>query len=221
MNKREREIRDALIAPINALFQRWESLSPVTRAPSPQSTAGTPATSRATVRGRARAKRELPRGIRRRGSGYVAYLTHADGSTERRSIGNVTLKMAEQQRQIWMREIAEGRYIKKVPRVERVLFSAIADKALEYGKTYKRSWDTDASRIKRMKDWWGRRFADSITTQEINQKLFENVSPRGLCWMETTSNEYRTLLSSIYNREINSDEPRLAVIRQPRRIATS
>lgn len=110
-----------------------------------------------------------------------------------------------------MREIAEGRYIKRVPRVERVLFSVIADKALEYGKNYKRSWDTDAGRIKRMKEWWGHRLAESITTQEINEKLFENVAPRGLCWTETTSNEYRTLLSSIYSREINSDEPRLTV----------
>lgn len=153
-----------------------------------------------------RKKEKLPRGIRRRGGSLVVYLSFPDGHAERRSVGNLSVKMAKQQREIWQREITEGRYIQKVPRVERVPFSVIATKAVEYAENYKRSWDTDAGRVKRMKEWWGNRPADSITTQEIDQKLLENVSPRASCWTETTSNEYRVLLAHIYKLAIDRGE---------------
>ncbi|MGD0955578.1 MAG: site-specific integrase [Candidatus Acidiferrales bacterium] len=133
-------------------------------------------------------------------------MTHPDGRGERRTIGNVTLKTAIQQRTIWQRELTEARYVKKVPRVERRSFAAIADAALEYAKKFKRSWDTDAGRIKRMKEWWGSRLADEITTAEVDARLYENVAPRGECWTETTSNEYRVLLSTIYSRAIERGE---------------
>jgi integrase len=140
----------------------------------------------------------LPKGIQKRGNSLYAYLTHANGKIERRSLGNISPKLAEQQRQIWAREIAEGRYVKRVVRARVVLFSEIADAALESAKRYKRSWDTDESRIKRMKEWWGIRPADSITTTEIDKQFWDNISPRGAKWSETTSNEYRVLLSHIY-----------------------
>jgi integrase len=158
---------------------------------------------------RRKGREKLPRGIRYRGTSFVAYLTHPDGRAERRTIGNVTLKMAAEQRAHWQREITEGRYIKKVPRVEHVAFGEIARTALEHANKYKRSWDTDAGRIRRMLEWWGDRTADSITTSEIDERLFENVAPRGAGWTETTSNEYRVLLSHIYKLAI--DRSQLAV----------
>jgi len=146
----------------------------------------------------------LPRGVRRRGGSLVVFLTHADGRRERRSLGNVSAKFAAQQREVWTREIAESRYVKPMPRVERVTFSAIADAALEHAKNYKRTWDADASRIKRMKEWWGDQPADSITTQEVDAKLLEAM--RALQWTETTSNEYRVVLSHIYKLAIDRGE---------------
>ena len=95
-------------------------------------------------------KEKLPRGIRRRGNSMIVYLTHADGHVERRSLGMVTVKFAEAQRTIFQREIAEGKYVKPVARVERILFSEIADKALRYAENYKRFWDSDTSRVNRL-----------------------------------------------------------------------
>jgi integrase len=134
---------------------------------------------------------KLPRGIRRRGSSLVAYLTKNDGSFELRSIGNVSLKCAKRQREIWQREIEESRYVKPKPRTDLVLFSDICDKALEYYKNYTRAWDACETRIARFKEWWPGRTAESITTEEINTQLLANVAPRGLKWTRTTANEYR------------------------------
>jgi integrase len=149
-------------------------------------------------------KEELPRGIRRRGRSLLIYLTHPDGHVELRSLGMVSVKFAESQRTIFQREIAEGRYLKPAPRVERVLFSEIADKALKHAENYKRFWDSDTSRVNRLKGWWGDRFADSITTEEIEEKFLGNMAPRGLAWCETTSNEYCVFLSHIYKLAIDA-----------------
>ncbi len=124
--------------------------------------------------------KELPRGIRRRGSSYVAYLTRPDGTYEKRSLGNISLGLAVKQRAKWQLEMAEGKYVKKVPRREHVTFGVIADAMLEQSKRYKRSWATDAGCVKRMKEWWKDSFADEITTKMIDDKLYENVAPREL-----------------------------------------
>jgi integrase len=148
----------------------------------------------------------LPRGIRRRGSSLVAYLTKTDGAFELRTIGNVTLKCAKRQREIWQREIEENKYVKPKPRTDLILFSDICDRALEHYKNYTRCWDAAESRIARFKDWWPNRTAESIDTKEINAKLLANVAPRGLEWTETTSNEYRVTLLRIYALAIKRGE---------------
>jgi integrase len=148
----------------------------------------------------------LPRGIQRRGDVLYAYLTHPNGKPEVRSLkAGTTVKMAVSQREIWLREIAESRYIKKAPRVERLLLETICDKFLEHAKSYHRFWDSTGSRIKRIKEWkdadgkpWGKLPADSITSRMIDAQLLANLAPRGLCWNETTSNEYRCTLYSIF-----------------------
>ena len=149
---------------------------------------------------------KLPRGIRRRGSSLVAFLTHPDGHFERRTIGMVTAKFAEQQRKIWQREIAESRYVKPKPRTDLVLFSGICDRAVEYFKNYTRTWDRAECHVARFKEWWPNRTAESITTPEINAKLRENVAPNGLKWSERTSNEYRVSLVSIFKKAIDRGE---------------
>jgi integrase len=146
--------------------------------------------------------KKLPRGIRRRGNSLIVYLT-IDGKPELRSMGMVSPKTADTQRKIWQREIAEGRYVKPLPTIERILFSTVADHALDHAKNYSRFWDSTASRIKRMTEWWGTLAADSITTAMIDTQLLSNMAPRGLCWCETTSNEYRATLSHIYKLAID------------------
>jgi len=141
---------------------------------------------------------KLPRGIRRRGRSLVVYLTLADGREQKRSVGCVTLKTAVRQREIWQREIEESRYVKPVPRTDRVLFSEICDSAFEYYKNYTRGWDAAEGRIARFKEWWPGRTAESITTAEIDVQLLANVAPRGLKWTKCTSNEYRVTLLRIF-----------------------
>lgn len=144
-------------------------------------------------------KRErLPRGIRRRGSSLYVYLTHDDGKPELRSIGNVSVECAKQQRAIWQREIAESKYVKPKPRTDLALFADICDRALDYYKNYTRGWDAAEGRIARFKEWWKGRTAESITTQEIDEVFLANVAPRGLKWTKCTSNEYRITLLRIY-----------------------
>jgi integrase len=151
-------------------------------------------------------REKLERGIRRRGKSLVIYLTHPDGHIERRSLGNVTPAFAKNQRIIFQREIAEGKYLKPVPRTEQILFKTIADKAVEHSRRYKRTWDSDEQRSRVFIDWWGHRPADSLTADEIGAKLTENLAPNGSCWSKTTFNEYRNSLSHIFKLAIDRGE---------------
>jgi integrase len=155
--------------------------------------------------------RQLPRGLRKRGRSFVAFLTHPDGRKERRTIGNVSLSTAIAQRQIWLREIAEGRYIKPVPRTDQTTFKSIAEKAVEHSKRHKRCWDGDEQRAKIFIGWWGGRPADSLTPDEIDRKFTENLDPEGFGWSKTTVNEYRNSLSHIFTLAIDRGE----VVRNP------
>jgi integrase len=152
-----------------------------------------------------KAEQPLPRGIRHRGNAWQVFLTREDGTPERRSLKkHLTLKMVTRQREIWQRQIEEVKYIKRVVRSERVLFSAIADKAIQHAKDYGRVWDAIESRATLMKEWWGTRFADSITTEEINAKLLETMRARE--WSETTNNEYRTVAARVFALAIDRGE---------------
>lgn len=165
----------------------------------------------APLRSVKRKKAKLPRGIRRRGNSLVVYLTFPDGHAERRSLGNVSVGMAQEQRRVWQREIKEASYIKKVPRpepVEPISFSQIGDKEVERSKNYKSEWATDDSRVKLLKEWWGRRPADSLSSEEIEAKLLKNMAPppEGLSWSESTADDYRDLLGRIYRFAIKRHE---------------
>ncbi len=152
-------------------------------------------------------KRErLPRGIRRRGNALYVYLTHPDGRAERRSLGNISVKTAVLQRAEMQKQILEAKYIKPVPRTELLLFKTIADKAIEHSKRHKRCWDADEQRGKVFIAWWGSRPADSITPEEIETKLTENLAPNGCCWTKTTVNEYRNSLSHIFTLAVDRGE---------------
>lgn len=197
---------DALTAPIDRALENWKRASSVVTATSSQPTPGTAPPACASVRKQAKAKEQLPRGIRRRKKSLEVYLTFPDGHAERRSLGNVSVKMASQQRQIWQREIAEGRYLKKVPRPKKLLFRELADEVLEHSKNFKRAWDADTGRIAKVKEWWGGRLAASITTEQINEQLLANMSPRGARWSEATSNHFRILLLRIFELAVERQD---------------
>lgn len=61
-------------------------------------------------------KPELPRGLRWRGDSVVVSFALADGTIERRSLGEVSVSYAVEQLNIYRRQVREGNYQKKQPR---------------------------------------------------------------------------------------------------------
>lgn len=151
-------------------------------------------------------REELPRGLRRRGNSYYAFLTGANGKGFLRSIGNVSLAAAVRQRAAWAREIVEGKYEKRAARVNQVTVAEIADKELEYTKKFNRGWYSDRIVNRLAKEWWGDRPAAEISTEEIDRKLSDNVGEHGMRWSETTSNIYLNVISKMYNLAIDRGE---------------
>jgi integrase len=147
-------------------------------------------------------KKKLPRGIRQRGNSFVAFLTHADGRSERRTIGNVALKTAIEQRTIWQRELVEGRYVKKIVRADAVKFAEIADDWLEKERQNIKSLESTESRMKLIKEWFGSRLAREITIDEIESKLTEVAKERK--WADATYNNYRLVLSGTFRLAVES-----------------
>ena len=61
---------------------------------------------------------KLPHGIHRRGKSLVVSFALADGIIERRSLGPVSVGYAQEQLGIFKRQVCEGTYENRKPRVE-------------------------------------------------------------------------------------------------------
>lgn len=88
---------------------------------------------------------------------------------------------------------------KKLPETLRrrfVSFGEIGDDALKYSEAHKRSYRDDKSRMAKLKELWGGRDAESITTAEIEQQL--DACAREEKWAPSTFNHYRALLMLTY-----------------------
>src|SRR2546428_3310704 len=83
-------------------------------------------------------KERLPRGIRRRGDSLVVSFALADGSIERRSVGDVSISYAVEQLGIYKRQVREGCYVPKKPRVKETVYT-VGDFWTEYLRAYKLS----------------------------------------------------------------------------------
>jgi integrase len=81
-------------------------------------------------------KKELPRGLHYRGDSIVATFALADGRIERRSIGEVSIPYAVEQIGIFKRQVREGCYEPKKPRVKETVYT-VADLWAEYLRGYK------------------------------------------------------------------------------------
>jgi hypothetical protein len=77
-----------------------------------------------------------------------------------------------------------------------VPFREIADDALAYSRSHKRSWRDDESRMKRLNEWFGSRDAESLTGQELEKRLCEVAAAEK--WAASTYNHYRSLLMLVY-----------------------
>jgi len=145
---------------------------------------------------------KLPRGLRKRGGSYVAFLTHPDGHSERRTIGCVSLQTAILQRGKWQLELLEGKYIKRAVRAGAATFEEIADAWLVKQRENPKSLESTESRVKLLKEWWGPRLARDLTKEEIAAKLTEAATDKK--WADATFNNYRLCLSGTYRLAIEN-----------------
>src|SRR5215468_10688213 len=77
---------------------------------------------------------KLPRGIRRRGDSLVVSFALPDGRIERRSLGPVSVRYAQEQLGIFKRQVREGIYQKRQPRPEPAKEITCADLWTSYKK---------------------------------------------------------------------------------------
>ena len=68
-------------------------------------------------------------------------------------------------------EALQGKKLPETLRQRVVPFSEIGDDALAYSRGHKRSHRDDESRMKRLKEWFGSREADSLSGQEMEKHL--------------------------------------------------
>ena len=94
-------------------------------------------------------------------------------------------------------EALEGKKLPgKTLRQRVVLFNDIANDALTYSRSHKRSWCDDESRMKRLKEWFGSREAESLTGPELEKRLSDVTTTEK--WAASTYNHYRSLLMLTY-----------------------
>ena len=93
-------------------------------------------------------------------------------------------------------EVLLGKKLPETARRRVILFSEIAEEAIEYSRRYKRSYRDDEGRMKRLKEWFGNRQVESLSVPEIEEQLCE--AARAEKWAASTFNHYRALMMLVY-----------------------
>lgn len=117
-----------------------------------------------------RSKEKLPRGIRRRGDSLVVSFALANGTIERRSLGMASVGYAVEQLGIFKRQVREGIYESRKPRVQ----EAKAITCVDLWTAYLADATNREKRVDRLKTAWthlvlpfGEKAAAEITTRHI------------------------------------------------------
>ncbi len=109
-------------------------------------------------------------------------------------------------------EVLQGRKLPERLRQRAVTFGEIAHDALIHSRNHKLSYRDDLSRMARLLRWFQDRAAESITPEEIEQRLAEVVEQEG--WTSATANRHKSLLSFTYklairNKKVGTNPARL------------
>lgn len=145
------------------------------------------------------------RGLFERPKGSGLWWIHyhdAEGRRHREKVGR-----RSDAKQLYMKRKAEALAGKKLPerlRQKPVLFNELADDAIEYAKAHKISWEDDEFRLKKIREVFGTRTADSITPQEIERWFSSQNADRERKWRPATFNRYKALFSLVYRQGINN-----------------
>lgn len=125
---------------------------------------------------------------------YMRY--RLDGVRHQEKIGPVSRKAAEIFFTNKMKEVHEGRILKKA---EKILFKEFAKTYLEnYSKPYKKSWRSDENSIKNMLRDFGGKHLDEITRFMVEKYRAERVKVVSMA----TINRELTCLKTMYNKAI-------------------
>lgn len=139
--------------------------------------------------------RKLPRGIFvKRGYFWIAYV---DGQGRyRREKAAGTLEAAKKLR---AKRITQSLQLKKLPETLRrreVLFSEIAEDAIQYSRANKRSARSDEIMKRNLAGWFGTTPADGLLSSDIESRLEKEGNGRN--WAPSTFNHYRAFLMLAY-----------------------
>ena len=109
-------------------------------------------------------------------------------------------------------EVLQGRKLPERLRQRAVTFGEIAHDTLIHSRNHKLSYRDDLSRMGRLLRWFQDRAAESITPEEIEQRLAEVVEEEG--WTSATANRHKSLLSLTYklairNKKVSTNPARL------------
>ncbi len=129
------------------------------------------------------------------GSG-VWWIRFTDGSGRYRREKIGTFSAASKLYHKRKQEALEGLKLPETLRRKFVSFPEVAEDALVYSRAHKKSWRDDESRMKLLKEWWGSRDAESLSTAEIEQRL--SAAAQDEKWAPSTYNHYRSLLMLTY-----------------------
>jgi site-specific recombinase XerD len=90
-------------------------------------------------------------------------------------------------------EAHQGKKLPEKLRAKAIIFSVLAQDAIQYSKGNKMSYRQDVYRMSKLLSWIGNRVADSITPQEIEYWLTEQADKNK--WKPATVNRFKALLS--------------------------
>jgi integrase len=146
------------------------------------------------------------------GSGvWWIHFHDSEGNRRREKVGRRSAAVA-----LYQKRKTEAREGEKLPlnlKKKRVSFSSLAQDALEYSKTHKRSYGDDVIRMKRILEAFADRGAESIMPQDIDYWFAKQN------WKPATCNRYRALLSltfrlGVENRKVKNNPARLVKLRR-------
>jgi hypothetical protein len=93
-------------------------------------------------------------------------------------------------------QVLQGEKLPENFRKKAALFSELAQDALDYSKTYKRSYQQDVYRMAPLKEEFGNLPASKITPQDLERWLAEGAAENG--WEPATVNRFKALLSLVF-----------------------
>jgi integrase len=159
--------------------------------------------------------KKLPRGIRIRGDSVVVSFALADGAIERRALGPVSIAYAVQQRAIFQRQAAEGKYEKRKPRAKEKPLT-IADLWKTYLSGYKlagkkAAWRQEGAWKNHLEKVFGEMRPDQLSTPDVVSYQEQRIAAgAGPATVNRELNALKAALNLAHETTLAGGKPRLS-----------